>query len=446
MRRRYSMKTLSPGPAVPSDPLIRGPTSPVRGFVKVKIVVVGSGLIGLATAYSLARRGAEVVVIGDRAPGSGASSNNAGWVVPAESGPVPGPGIILQTARWMLKPDSPVYVRPAATPSFVRFMVGMLRACNATAYRRAFESTARLAEGTMDELDAWTADGMAFEMHAAGEIRAYLDPAELQHAIDDLPAWAREGLDAAALTGDEARVLVPELSDAVVGGIHFPRERHVHPATVVRALVDRLMAMDVRFTDGRVTAAWALPGGGIEVRGGFGSERGDALVIAAGAWSARVARLLGVSLPIRPGKGYSVDYVPGQLAAGPVVMLSEAHCAVTPLDGATRVAGTMEFGGLDERISKIRLAAIKQAPTRYFRAWDPDAPSLAPSAGLRPMTPDGLPVIGRLRPFESVYVASGHAMLGLTLAPRTGALLADLVLDRTEPEVLAPFSPRRYGA
>ncbi len=412
----------------------------------MKIAIIGSGLIGLATAYSLARRGAEVVIIDDRPAGSGASGNNAGWVVPAESGPVPGPGIVLQTMRWMLEPDSPVYVRPAASPSFIQFMVGMLRACNATAYRRAFEATSRLATGTMDLLDAWVADGLEFEMHADGEIRAYLDPDELRHATADLAAYERAGFEPAVLTGDEARELVPELSDAIVGGIRFPNERHVRPATLVEALVGRLGALGVRFTDGAVRAAWALPSGGVEMRGRFGTERADTLVIAAGAWSARVARLLGASLPIRPGKGYSVDYVPGQLASRPVVMLSEAHCAVTPLDGATRVAGTMEFGGLDERISPVRLAALRRAPGRYFRSWDPDAPSLAPSAGLRPMTPDGLPVIGRLRPFRSVYVASGHAMLGLTLAPRTGALLADMILDGTDPDVLVPFSPRRFGA
>ncbi len=412
----------------------------------MKVVVVGSGIIGLATAYSLAKRGCDVAIVGDRAPGSGASSVNAGWVVPAESGPVPAPGVILETMRSMLKPDSPVYVRPAVSPSFIRFMVGMLRACNATAYGNAFEATARLARGTMDELDAWAADGIAFEVQGDGEIRAYLDPALHAKATADLPRYERAGSEPASLTGDEARALVPELSDAVVGAIRFPNERHVHPATVVSALVTRLEALGVEWHDGAVTAAWALPSGGVEVRGAFGAVQADAAVIAAGAWSARVARLLGVSLPIRPGKGYSVDYVPAQLATQTQVMLAEAHCVLTPLTGATRVAGTMEFGRMDERISPVRLRAIRQAPGRYFRSWDPDAPSLKPSAGLRSMTPDGLPVIGRLRPFGNVYVASGHAMLGLTLAPRTGSLLADIILDGADPEVLAPFSPRRFGA
>ncbi len=408
--------------------------------------MIGSGIVGLAIAYRLASRGSAVTIVADRPPGAGASSNNAGWVVPSLAGPVPAPGVILQTLRWMARPDSPVYVRPAISPSFVRFMVGMLRACNSRAYGASFDATARLARGTTDALDAWAADGLAWESHAEGEVAAYLDRVEYRAAVDDLPRSTRAGFRSEVLTGDEARELVPDLSDAVIGAILFPDERHLRPQTLVDALGAKLDALGVERVGGTVERAWALPSGGVEVRGRFGSVRGDALVIAAGAWTGRVARLLGARLPIRPGKGYSVDYVPAQLGARCTVMLAEAHCAVTPLVGATRVAGTMEFGGLDERISPIRLRAIRRAPARYFRAWNPDAPTTTPSAGLRPMTPDGIAVIGRLTPFGSVYVASGHAMLGLTLAPRTAELLTDMVLDGREPEELLPFSPARFGA
>ncbi len=412
----------------------------------MKVVVVGSGIIGLATAYSLARRGAEVVVIGDRAPGSGASTNNAGWVVPSLAGPVPAPGIVLQTLRSMLRPDSPVYVRPSLAPSFVRFMWGMLRACNADRYARSWSATAALGSGTMEAVDAWAADGMTFEMHAEGELEVFLTREELDAAVSELDRSRRAGFDPRVMTGDEVRAMVPQLADAIVGAVFFPHERHVRPATVVEALTGRLRALGVTLLDGAVTGGGRGTDGRTEVRGGFGAVAADAVVIAAGAWSPGVARLFGSRLPIRPGKGYSVDYVPPQLTARMMIMMAEAHCVLTPLDGATRVAGTMEFGGLDERMAPARLRAIQRAPGRYLRDWNPDAPALAPSAGLRPMTPDGIAVIGRLAPHADVYVASGHAMLGLTLAPRTGALLADMILDGGSPEVLAPFSPARFGA
>jgi D-amino-acid dehydrogenase len=412
----------------------------------LKVTIVGSGIIGLAAAYELAKRGCEVTIVGDREPGGGASINNAGWIVPAESGPVPAPGLVLQALRWMLSPDSPVYVRPTPSPAFIRFFVGMYRACNARAYAAAFEATALLGRGTMDELDRWAGDGLSFEMHEDGELRAYVDAADLGRATADLARYERAGFEPTALSGAEARTLVPELSDAVVGAIRFPHERHVRPATLVAALVGRLRQMGVGWLDGPVKTGRVPPSGEIEVAGAFGSTRADAVVIAAGAWSGRVARSFGASLPIRPGKGYSVDYVPPPVAMRIPVMLSEAHCVITPLEGAIRVAGTMEFGGLDECVSSIRVAALRRAPARYLREWDPAAPSLPPSAGLRPMAPDGLPVIGRLSGFKGLYVASGHAMLGLTLAPRTATLLAALILDGADPDVLRPFSPRRFGA
>ncbi len=412
----------------------------------MKVVVVGAGIVGLATAYALVKRGAEVVVVGDRAPGSGASSNNAGWVVPSLAGPVPAPGIVWKTMRSMLRPDGPVFVRPSLAPSFLRFMWGMLRACNAETYARSWAATAALGQGTMEALDAWAADGMAFEMHTGGDLEAFLDREEFDAAVAGLDRSRQAGFDPRVLTGDEARALMPQLSDAVVGAVYFPHERRVRPASVVAGLVTRLRSLGVAFVDGAVTGGGRGADGRPQVSGAFGEIGADAVVIAAGAWSGQVARLFGSRLPIRPGKGFSVDYVPGQFAGDVMLMLAEAHCVMTPFDGTTRVTGMMGFGGLEERVSPSRVRAIRQAPSRYLRTWDPEAPSLPPSAGLRPMTPDGNAVIGRLAPRQDVYVASGHAMLGLTLAPRTGQELADMILDGGTPELLRPFSPARFGA
>lgn len=411
----------------------------------MKVTVIGGGLVGLSIAYRLAGRGAEVTVVHRPNLHTGASNNNAGWIVPGDSGPVPAPGLVLQVVRWMISSSSPLYVRPSLEPAYLGFLYGMFRACNARAYHDAVEATLRLAAGTLEEFDAWASDGIPYEVHKDGELRAFLTDHEFEDVAGGLDQLRRGGYEIEVLDGNRTRDIVPELRDEVRHGIFFPQHRHVQPETVVNGLLDRTRALGVCFVEGSVSSATVRSGGSVEVGGPGGPLVGDAVVIAAGVGSRDVARLFGAKLPVHAGKGYSTDYSPGLLPPDrPNIMLCEAHCAITPLNAGTRLAGTMEFGSLTETVSRARVRAIKTAPPRYFRNWDPDAPASTPTAGLRPMTPDGLPAIGRLGAHSNVYVATGHGMLGLTLAPRTATEVAGMVLEGTNPAVLAPFSPSRF--
>jgi D-amino-acid dehydrogenase len=172
-----------------------------------------------------------------------------------------------------------------------------------------------------------------------------------------------------------------------------------------------------------------------------GEITGTTLLLAAGAWTARMTRQLGIPLPIRPGKGYSVDYSPAPVKLRTSLTLEDARVAVTPLNGFLRLAGTMEFGDLEETINPRRVAAIKKAAAQALTGWDNPPGERPPWAGLRPMTPDGLPIIGQLHPLPNVYVASGHGMLGLTLAPATAEIITEAITQQHIPPSRKP-SPR----
>lgn len=407
------------------------------------IVVIGGGIIGLATAYHLAREGAQVTVLDARETGRGASDVNAGWIVPAEAAPVPGPGVVLTSMKWMLRPDSPLYIRPSLHPEFLSFMFGLWRASNARDQRAGFAGHLALAEGTIESFDDYRADGMDFEMHTQGLLMAFLQRENLDHHLTHLDLVERYGLEPTVLEGDAVREHEPHLSDAVQGGLFFPKERHVDPRALAGALHRRLREMGVDLVEHAEVEGVQRTGDRVTSVSAAGRTfHGDAYLLAAGAWTGPLSRRFGVPLPVRPGKGYSIDVEP--LALRSATNLSDAKVAVTPLARNLRLAGTMEFGGLDEDINRVRIDAILRAPQRYFRDWEPPRTPAVPQAGMRPMTPDGLPIMGRLGPLSNAYVSTGHGMLGVTLAPGAAAAMTDLVLHGVDSMRLRPFTPRRF--
>ena len=306
-----------------------------------------------------------------------------------------------------------------------------------------FEGHLRLAQGTVEVFDDYRADGMDFEMHDQGLLMAFTDKKNLDHHLGNLDLVRQFDLDPQVLLGDAVRNHEPKLTDAVHGGIYFPLERHLDPGALVRALHKRISELGVQIEENApIDGSRSATGG--RVTAGTSDSARTRVVLAAGAWTGPVSTLFGTPLPVRPGKGYSVDVAPYGLRGA--VNLSDAKVAVTPLDNRLRLAGTMEFGGLDETINQVRVDAIMRAPGIYFRDWEPPADPSAARAGCRPMTPDGKPIIGRLGDLTNAYVSAGHGMLGVTLAPGTAAALTDLILrDRLSPD-LNTFSPARSSA
>lgn len=412
----------------------------------MRTVIIGGGVLGLTLGYELARQGAEVEIVDAREPGLGASAVNAGWVVPSEAAPVPGPGLILKSMKWMVRKDSPLYISPSVHPEHVKFMLGMWRRCNERDFRAGFQAHLALAESTNDILDDYSRDGVSFDSYAQGLLMAFRDADNMHHHVEGLDLQAAFGLDPQVLEGDAIHQAEPALRNGLAGGIYFPHERHLDAASLTRGLRDRIVALGGTITESApIDRVERLGDAIVAVRSGERRFTADAFVVAAGAWTGKVTDLFGVPLPIRPGKGYSIDLTPAPLQLRTAVNLSDAKIAMTPYSGRLRLSGTMEFAGMDEDVNVTRVQAILRGPSGYFDDWQVPASAPQAKAGMRPMTPDGMPIIGLLPGTANAYVSSGHGMLGVTLGPGTSRALADAILGHGYPPRLLPFSPARFA-
>ncbi len=418
------------------------------------VVVVGGGVIGLCSAFALRQRGVPVIVYAGVAPEQAASHVNAGWIVPTLSEPVPAPGLIATSLRWMLRSDSPLYIDPRLLrqPDFLRWTLSFWRHCNATDYKAGMVATAAFGARSMALYDALRAGGVEYEEHRDGLLFAYRSAETLEQDYAALEPIRNFGFEMTPImSGGAVREMEPALSDAVTGGYWLPQERTVRPDSLVRGLRTALQQHGVEIRDVEVS--------GIETAGNRASavfadgdrQPASQIVVAAGAWTAGLLRPLRVPLPVTAGKGYSIDLAPQPLAE-PVrrpLYLHETRVAITPMNGMIRLAGTMEFSGINHTLRQERVAAIARNAAWALRGWPNPTPTSGPGVrvwtGMRPMTPDGLPAIGWLPGYRDIAVASGHAMMGVTLAPATGETVADLLTTGELPEVARPFDPARFA-
>lgn len=414
-----------------------------------RVVVVGAGVVGLACAWELRRRGAEVVVVERAAVGGGVSRGNTGWVSPSFTYPLPAPGMVREGLRQLVTGGEAFVLRPSLDPAFVRWLWSFRRNCSRARFDAGVLALLALNRRTLELFDAYRDAGVAFEMHTAGLVVAARTPGglDLYRAIFQrlrelgYQGGAIDELDAASLAS-----LEPALDrDRVVAGLHARVDRFVRPEELTAGLAASLRAGGVEIREGCELRGLERRNGGWAVQTSSGGPlAAERVVVAAGLPTARLLRRLGVRVPMLGARGYSVTVAGRGTPPRHALYLAEAKLGLSPFDGGVRVAGVFELGARKADVAPGAGERLLAAARPYLAGWRPDAdPSVEAWAGLRPATPDGLPLIGALPGLDGVYLATGHGMLGVTLAPATADLLAPLVLEgRAAPE-LAPFDPGR---
>jgi len=404
--------------------------------VRPDVAIIGGGAVGAACALELVRRGAEVTLL-ERGPelGSGCSAGNAGLICPSHSTPISNPAAVRNGFRWMLDSASPFYLkpRPAAVPWLVRFLLAARRAqAGARAIRALSVASLELHAELGHELDT------GFERR--GVLNAYVT--EESYAAGRREAQS-SGLAFEALEGDKALALEPALGPRTLGAVYYPQEAHVDPLRCVRALGAAAAAKgaDIR-TDVEVRRL-RREGDRVVIEASDGTLRPETVVLAAGAWSGALARTVDVYLPLEGGKGYHVDLESAEGDPRIPTWLQESWAIATPLPGRLRLAGTLELAGLDLTINSRRADAVRDGGVRGLRGLE-GRRVIDVWAGLRPCTPDGLPVIGRPKGLPGLLLATGHAMKGVSLAPVSAKLVGELVAGETPNQDVAPFRPDRF--
>lgn len=410
------------------------------------ITVVGGGAIGLCVAEALQRQGAQVRVLEAGTCGLQASAGNAGWVTPGISTPVPAPGTVPQALRWMFDRGSPLFVHPTLRPGFLRWAFDFWRSTAPARYSAGLAALVALGARAIPAYEALRDAGIPFEMHADGLLFVARDEHELHAELSALGEQRALGYAGRfeQLDRRDVHALEPALAESVVGGILAADERHVRPETLTAGLAQHLTARGTEICEHVRLESLQHDSGGWSLHSPHEVRRSGSVVLAAGSVTGGLLAPLGVRLPLEGAKGYSfTDPAPAARPRRPLYLL-ESKVGVSPFDGGLRFAGTLELGTRSTAPDGRRLRALDDAGTLYLDGWRAN-PSRAGWAGMRPLLPDGLPAIGPVPGHEGLFVATGHSMLGITLAPVTAEILAPAILAARPSLELAPFSLARFG-
>jgi D-amino-acid dehydrogenase len=413
-----------------------------------KAIIIGGGIIGLFSAYYLNKAGWEVDILEQGDLADNASFGNAGMIVPSHFVPLAAPGMVEQGIRWMFDSKSPFYVKPSLNPELIGWGLKFLKAANKHHVERsagALRDLSLLSKKLYQDLEQ-NAD-FNFGFADKGILMLFKTARFEEEERHTAEKATHLGLDAQYLTADECRKLQPDIELDVLGAVHYHCDAHLYPNKLIAGLVGQLEKAGVKIR--RNTPVTKIEHAGGSITRLISSDKtftADAYVMAGGAWTPAIAKLAGLNIPLMPGKGYSFMVDEPQQRMTIPALLCEARVSVTPMNGQIRFGGTMEIGKINQQINLNRVAGIVESIPKYFPGFAPTIPQEKDIwFGFRPCSPDGLPYIGLSRKYKNLAIATGHGMMGLSLAPATGKLIDEVLNARSASAGISQFSPNRYS-
>lgn len=409
------------------------------------VIVIGGGIIGLCSAYYLQKEGHQVTIVDQSNLDAGASYVNAGYISPSHIIPLSAPGIMKKGLKWMFDSSSPLYIKPRLNADFLRWTWAFNKSCNANHVKKAAPLIRDITVLSQELYkDIKTTENFRAHYEKKGLFMLCQTEKMLEEELKMADLAVDLGLEARGVTLDEIKKMEPNVEVNAIGAAYFKCDHHSTPHEFMNEMKRHLEEVGVTFYTNEKVEDIIIKNQSITfLKTNKQILKADEIVLAAGSWSSFLSKKLGLKLLLQAGKGYRVNT---KIETGIKIpaILAEAKAAVTPMNGFTRFAGTMEIAGINHNINKVRVDAIADAVTRYYPNLKLTQEEKNDAAcGLRPVSPDGLPYIGKSEKCNNLTIATGHAMMGWSMGTATGKLVSEIISEKKTSLDLDYYHPDR---